>query len=204
MAARLGCNHTLVSSVIPFSQSERKKILAVPGLRFLTSATELPIRNLYLTPKTLGTDRLANAVAGNFLFPRKNVLVIDVGTCIKYDFVNARAEYLGGSISPGLSMRFRAMHEFTGKLPMVSEERPKVLTGRSTSEAMQTGVFAGVEEEIRGVISRYKKKYVQLAVVITGGDSRRFVRELNLSIFAAPDLVNLGLNEITRFNYPGE
>jgi type III pantothenate kinase len=128
------------------------------------------------------------------------VLVIDLGTCIKYDFVNAKGQYLGGSISPGMNMRFAAMHDYTGKLPLITFSNVKFLTGTSTETAMQTGVITGIRGEINEFISRYRKKYDNLKIIITGGDAGRFVNDLKLSIFAATDLVNIGLNEIIRFN----
>lgn len=166
----------------------------------LSSATAIPVKNRYETPKTLGNDRLAAAIAGNYLFPKQNVLVIDVGTCIKYDFVNAKAEYLGGSISPGMNMRFRALHQFTAKLPLAGHAKLNSFIGRNTVTALQTGVLTGMVQEISGFISLYKKKYPRLKVVLTGGDCVRFAGQLNLSIFAAPDLVSLGLNEIIAHN----
>ena len=170
----------------------------------VTFNEKLPIRNKYKTPDTLGNDRLANAIAANFLFPEHNVLVIDAGTCVKYDFVSAKGEYLGGSISPGLDMRFKAMHEFTGKLPLVKYGKSKSLIGNTTLTAMQTGVVIGMTEEMKGFVKRYQAQYKNLKIILTGGDSQRFVNDLNLSIFAASDLVNIGLNEIIRFNMKGK
>jgi type III pantothenate kinase len=130
----------------------------------------------------------------------KSVLVVDVGTCIKFDFINARKEYLGGSISPGMDMRFKALNQFTGKLPLVHDTRHFNLIGNTTETAIQSGVIIGMIEEMKGVISEYKKRYKNLTIIITGGHTRRFAEELKMSIFAAADLVNMGLNEIIRFN----
>lgn len=166
----------------------------------LNSRTRVPVKNLYRTPKTLGSDRLANAVGGAFLMPQRNVLIIDMGTCIKYDFVNSKGAYVGGSISPGLTMRFRALHDFTGKLPLLREAKVDKLEGQTTVESIQTGVVRGIAAEINGFISLYRKKHKSLKVIITGGDAFHFAQELNLSIFAAADLVNIGLNQIARYN----
>ena len=190
----------MVSSVINIGKPMVDELKRITHCRILSASTIIPLKNRYKTPSTLGKDRLANAIAGAFLFPGKNVLVIDAGTCIKYDFVNSRKEYLGGSISPGVEMRFKAMHHFTGKLPLVSASASKKITGQTTKEALQTGVLIGIEEEIKGFIQRYMNKYKSLKIILTGGDSFRFAGELNLSIFAAADLVNIGLNEIIRFN----
>ena len=192
--------YSMLSSVVVLKKSFLNNLKKFPHLEKFSPSTYIPVKNLYKTPDTLGMDRLANAIAGAFLFPRKNVLIIDAGTCIKYDFINSRNEYLGGSISPGLEMRFKAMHFFTGKLPLVKEFALNGLIGKTTREAMKTGVIIGISEEMNGFIKRYNKKYKSLKIILTGGDAYRFAGELNLSIFAAEDLVNIGLNEIIRFN----
>lgn len=199
---RLPVEYCLLSSVVKVNQPVLSSLIKIKHFRRMKSSTPLPIKNRYKTPTTLGNDRLANAIAGAFLFPGRNVLVIDAGTCIKYDFVNNKGEYIGGSISPGMEMRFKSMHQFTGKLPLVKDEKIKKLTGQSTREALQTGVIVGITEEINGFITRYKQKYKSLSVILTGGDSKRFAEELKMSIFAAADMVNLGLNEIIRHQNP--
>ncbi len=193
-------NHSIISSVIPIKPL-LKKALKKYGIREFSSTTKIPVKNLYTTPKTLGKDRLANGIAGAFLFPKHNVLIVDAGTCIKYDFVDEKKQYRGGNISPGLSMRFIAMHQLTGKLPIVEINDPGKLIGNSTVTAIQSGVFNGMIEEIKGIITLYKNEYRKVKVILTGGDAHRFVGQLNLSIFAASDLVNIGLNEIIKYNH---
>ncbi|MBL0104723.1 MAG: type III pantothenate kinase [Bacteroidetes bacterium] len=188
----------MISSVIHLSPAVKKHLKSM-GVRELTERTKIPVKNLYKTPSTLGKDRLANVIAASFLFPGKNILVVDCGTCIKYDLLQNGKIYRGGSISPGLEMRFNALHRFTGKLPRVESRNPNKLIGNTTVTAIQTGVFNGIIGEINEVISRYRKQYPGLKVIITGGDAHRFVGQLNLSIFAASDLVNLGLNEIIKY-----
>ncbi len=190
----------MVSSVIKVNKAIDKALMKIPNFRTLSSSVPLPVKNLYKTPETLGNDRLANAVAAAFLYPGKNVLVIDAGTCVKYDFINSDNEYIGGSISPGMEMRFKALHKFTGRLPLVKEMNVKVMTGITTESAIQTGVMIGMIEEIKGFITRYNMKYPLVKVILTGGDAHHFEEELNLSIFAAADLVNIGLNQIIKFN----
>ncbi len=192
--------NSMLSSVVEVKKPILNVLNKLPYLKKLTASTSIPVKNLYETPTTLGKDRLANAIAGAFLFPGKNVLIIDVGTCIKYDFINSKKEYLGGSISPGLQMRFKSLHQFTGKLPLVKESKITELTGRSTVKAIQTGVIIGICEEMKGFIHRYKSKYKSLQIILTGGDANHFAEDLKLSIFAAEDLVNIGLNEIIRYN----
>lgn len=192
--------HCLISTVVKIKESTVRSIAQMVHLEILNPSTKLPVKNRYQTPETLGNDRLANVVAASFLFPGKNVLVIDAGTCIKYDFINSKKEYLGGSISPGMRMRFMALNEFTDRLPLVKEGKKRILTGKSTKEAIQSGVMTGIETEISGIIRLYKSRYKSLKIILTGGDAFRFAGELKLSIFAAAELVNLGLNEIIRFN----
>jgi type III pantothenate kinase len=190
----------LLSSVISLKPSLKNQLKKYK-VRLFSPSVKIPIKNLYTTPKTLGKDRLANAIAGSFLFPGDNVLIIDSGTCIKYDFVNSKKQYLGGSISPGLRMRFIALNKLTDALPLVEIDTKGKLIGNSTVKAIQSGVFNGMTEEIKGIISRYKTEYGQLKVILTGGDAHRFAGQLNLSIFAASDLVNIGLNEIIKYNH---
>ena len=178
------------------------------GHRFveLTHQTKLPFLNLYSSPETLGRDRLACAVGANSLFRNQDVLSVDAGTCIKYDFVNAKNEYLGGGISPGIEMRFRALNNFTGKLPLVSYRYFDKLIGENTDESILSGVMNGAAEEVRGIVQRYRAQYPGLKVVFTGGYLKFFERIFNIShtekssIFADPFLVLKGLNQILNFN----
>ncbi len=190
----------LLSSVVSLKPSLKNQ-LKIFKVKQFSHSVKIPIKNFYTTPKTLGKDRLANAIAGSFLFPGDNVLIIDSGTCIKYDFVNSKKQYLGGSISPGLRMRFIALNKLTDALPLVEIDTKGKLIGNSTVKAIQSGVFNGMTEEIKGIVSRYKTEYDQLKVILTGGDAHRFAGQLNLSIFAASDLVNIGLNEIIKYNH---
>ena len=160
----------------------------------------LPVRNLYGTPDTLGMDRLAAVCGGHELFPSNNCLVIDAGTCITFDFLDRDGNYHGGSISPGLSMRFRAVHTFTAKLPLVSAKPGVKLIGDSTEAAIQSGVVNGMLAEIEGIIRRYREKFSDLKVILCGGDAGFFENQLKASIFASPELVLIGLNSILTYN----
>lgn len=166
----------------------------------LSSATPIPFKNKYTTPKTLGNDRLANMAAAVQVFPQKNVLVIDAGTCLKFDFIDAKKNYKGGAISPGLNMRFRALHHFTGKLPLVMQSAKNILSGNSTRSAIISGVQNGMLMEMQGVINQYQKKYNELKVILTGGDAGFFANHLKSSIFVSPNLTLVGLNEILNYN----
>jgi len=166
----------------------------------LSFDTPLPVKILYQTPASLGKDRIA-AVAGAYsLYPARNILVIDAGTCITYDILTADGEYPGGAISPGIQMRFKAMHTFTGKLPLIEADDFDGLIGQTTNESMRSGVFNGVIAEITETIRLYKEKLDNLLVMMTGGDYQFLHNKLKISIFAAPDLVLLGLNEIFDYN----
>jgi len=171
-----------------------------------THVTKIPIQNLYRSPVSLGKDRLASAIGANMLFPDQNILAVDAGTCIKYDFVNAKNQYLGGAISPGIEMRFKALHEFTDKLPLLNYRPFEHLIGQDTDESILSGVMNGVKEEVRGVIRQYEKQYPELKIVFTGGYLKFFERIFNIgtngksNIFADSFLVLKGLNEILLFN----
>lgn len=166
----------------------------------LSFQTPLPFKILYQTPVSLGKDRIA-AVAGAYsLYPDRNILVIDAGTCITYDILTADGKYPGGAISPGIQMRFKAMHTFTGKLPLIEPDDFYGLIGQTTHESMRSGVFNGVIAEITETIRLYKEKFDNLLVMMTGGDYQFLHNKLKISIFAAPDLVLLGLNEIFDYN----
>ena len=166
----------------------------------LDSKTFLPIAKLYKTPETLGNDRIAAAVGANNLFPSQNVLAIDAGTCIKYDFVNAENQYLGGNISPGIDMRFKALNAFTAQLPLVSKAEDNELCGGSTEQAIRLGVQLGAMEEVKGIINRFKQRYGDMKIVLTGGDLPFFDNELKNHIFADPFLTLRGLNVILNYN----
>jgi len=166
----------------------------------LTSATPLPIQNNYSTPNSLGVDRIA-AVCGAFqLFPREDCLIIDMGTCINYELLDQSGVYRGGIISPGVNMRFEAMHTFTARLPLIEVVAEPALVGDSTISCMQSGVMNGILEEMKGIMVRMQEKYPRLRVILCGGDAPFFENQLKPSIFAAPELVLLGLNRILTHN----
>jgi type III pantothenate kinase len=166
----------------------------------LKHALPLPITNLYNTPDTLGMDRLAAVCGARQLFPSANCLVIDAGTCITFDFLDNEGNYRGGSISPGLSMRFRAVHTFTARLPLVSAKPDLTLIGDSTEASIQSGVVNGMLCEIEGIIRQYREKFSDLRVILCGGDAGFFENQLKASIFASPELVLIGLNSILIHN----
>lgn len=166
----------------------------------LSYETNLPIQNDYKTPKTLGQDRIASVIGATHFFPNKHCLVIDAGTCITYDFINKNKTYIGGSISPGLSMRYRAMHEFTASLPLLNKQRLNTFVGYNTVTSMQTGVDYGLSFEIQGFIQKYFTNFGQIKVIMTGGDAEYLASMVKYEIFVNPDLVLIGLNKILTYN----
>ena len=171
-------------------------------LMVLDNNTKVPIIKKYKTPETLGNDRLAASVGAWSLFPQKNSLVVDAGTAIKYDFVNSNGEYLGGSIAPGVEMKFKALNHFTGKLPLIEKNKGYELTGTSTEDALVSGVMFGSLMEMQGFIDTYSEKYENIQVIMTGGDYPYFADRLKGTIFAEPDLILKGLFEILKYNVP--
>ena len=166
----------------------------------LDHQTKLPLVNLYETPETLGKDRLAAAVGANELFPDQNILIIDAGTAITYDLVSENNEFLGGNISPGMKMRYKALNQFTGKLPLVEYSDDFELVGGNTVDAIRAGVQNGIVYEMNGTIDSFNRIYENLQIVMTGGDSIFFDEILNYTIFVHFNLTLIGLNRILEHN----
>lgn len=167
---------------------------------YLDHRTLIPVENLYDTKETLGKDRLAAIIGANFLYPEENLLVIDAGSAITYDFINSKGQFLGGNISPGIQMRYKALHTFTKRLPLIEPSVEIPLFGKNTTDAIRVGVQMGVIYEIDGTIDDYKALYPDLKVLLTGGDNKYFDNKLKNSIFVVSNLVLIGLNRILTFN----
>ncbi|MAW97163.1 MULTISPECIES: type III pantothenate kinase [unclassified Leeuwenhoekiella] len=169
--------------------------------KVVEAATPVPYTNLYKTPETLGLDRKVLMVTAFKECSGINTLVIDAGTCVTYDFKNKEDTYLGGAISPGLQMRFKAMHQFTAKLPDLEISKDQVeLIGTDTYSAMQSGVINGLVAELDGLIDRYKLEYDELKIILTGGDGLFLSDRLKNGIFADSNFLLKGLNYIVEFN----
>ena len=191
----------IVATVIDLSERVLAALVALPfPLLWLDSKTPLPVTNLYETPETLGYDRMAAVVGANEQYPRRDILVIDAGTCITYEFIDSKGQYHGGNISPGMQMRFKALHQFTGRLPLVDTNGRKLPMGRDTETAIRAGVMKGMEYEISGYIESMKHKYPELLVFLTGGDDFSFDSSVKSIIFADRFLVLKGLNRILNYN----
>lgn len=201
-ASSLSFNNAIISSVREKGFS--KKFLDLfENTLVLNHATVTPISNLYHTPETLGNDRLANAVGAFSAYPSQNTLIIDLGTCLKFDFINSNNEYLGGSISPGLKMRFKALHTLTDNLPLIEEVEINQLIGNNTIGSIQVGCYQGMIAEIINMVGQYAGKYGNLNIILTGGDLSSFL-DIDLSqkngIFADEFHTLKGLNTILNYN----
>ncbi len=192
---------TLISTVKPISTA-LENLFNKRSLEFsyLNSDLKMPYINHYETPKTLGADRLALAAGATLLFPKQDVLVIDIGTCMTFDFISKDAAYKGGAISPGVRMRLKALNGFTGKLPLIELIEPSSLIGKTTSESILSGVVNGVLMEIDGIIDAYKLRYPRVKTILTGGDMAFFDKKLKNSIFADADILLKGMHFILEHN----
>jgi type III pantothenate kinase len=171
-----------------------------PNLIELKHSTPLPLKINYNSVETLGMDRIAAAIGATQHFPGKNLLVIDAGTAITVDFVDDQKKYLGGNIIPGMSIRFKALHEHTDRLPLVQADHNFQLLGTSTTEAIRAGVLNGIIFELEGYIRVLENKYPHLSVVITGGDAEFLMKHLKSTIFIDLNLIFAGLNRILEYN----
>lgn len=161
--------------------------------------TQYPIKNLYKS-NTLGIDRLCISIAANNLYMNQNVLVVSIGTCITYEFVNNKNEYEGGAISLGLKMRAEALHHYTAKLPKVSLQKEFNLIGSTTESSILSGIMNGTINEINGAIENYKLLFPDIKVILTGGSADILQPHIKNEIFALRDLVLHGLNSILLYN----
>jgi type III pantothenate kinase len=150
----------------------------------LSSKYKFPFTNHYATPHSLGVDRMVLAAGAVLQFPKKNRLVIDAGTCITYDYIDEKDNYLGGAISPGFKLRYESLHNYTAKLPLLNFEEPKNSIGNSTDSAIHSGVVNGVINEIEGFISDFKKQNKNFTIILTGGDAVFLAKRLKSTIFA--------------------
>lgn len=168
----------------------------------LSPDTPVPINNQYEQPQTLGKDRLGGVVAANHLFPDKNCLYISSGTCITYDFIDHTGKYWGGSIAPGMYLRFKSLNDYTDKLPFVKPQELDDFIGKTTEKSILTGVIEGFIAEIDGRIQQYEARFGSIQALITGGDALFFEKKLKNEIFAHPNLLPIGLNKILEYNIP--
>lgn len=201
-ATKYAFTHGIVGTVkgLAAEAEEQLRSLKIPILRF-SPQTPVPITNRYKSPETLGADRLAAAVGASSLKPGKDLLIIDAGTCVTYEVIDAKGNYWGGNIAPGMQMRLRSLNEFTAKLPLVSAEGDVPGMGYDTETAIRSGVLRGMKYEIEGYIRSMRRKYPHLLVFLTGGDKINFDTTIKSIIFADKFIVPRGLNKILDYNH---
>ena len=187
--------HPLDPSVVEWMSSH--------GMKQLTAHTPIPLTNAYSSPETLGMDRLAAAVGAFSMQPGHDLLVVDAGTAVTYDFVSADGKYTGGNIAPGIGLRFESLHKGTGALPLVSARKDVPLFGKDTETAILCGVINGLRHELDGYIASLSSDNPSLLVFLTGGDAEFFDIKAKSRIFAVPDLVLRGLARIYKYNEEG-
>jgi type III pantothenate kinase len=177
------------NSLIQFLDAQKVKVTE------FSHNVGLPIDNQYATPQSLGMDRLAAAAGAHVLYPNTNCLIIDAGTCIKFEYLTQQGVYMGGNITPGLQMRIDAMHHFTAKLPVVEKALPELIYGTSTTTALQNGALRGAIYEIRGTIAAFQARHKDLKVILAGGDAAFLHTHLgDAGIIVEPDIVLYGLH----------
>lgn len=191
---------SILSSVIAHDPALEELLTERTAFHKLNHQSKLPFTTPVGKPETIGADRLALAAAAVDLFPDRNNLVIGMGTAITYNYVNKYREFIGGGISPGMNMRFRSLHEFTAKLPLVTPDWNFPLAGYDTKTNILSGVILGIAKEIDGIIEAYHEKYDNFNVLLNGGDSSYFTRLLKSRIFADPYLIYKGLFAISQLN----
>jgi len=191
---------SILSSVINHNPEIETLLASKTKFHQLSNQSKLPFTTPVGKPETIGADRLALVAAAVYFYPQQHNLVIGLGSCITYNFVNKFHEFLGGSISPGLEMRFKSMHEYTAKLPLVKADSNFPLVGYDTKTNLQSGVILGIAKEMDGIINEYALRYGNFNVHLTGGDMRFFVPLLKNKIFANPQLIFKGLYALSETN----
>lgn len=200
---RYGVKYSIVSSTRGDGERVKTELnRIVERVLLFDHSTPIPIANSYLSPKTLGSDRLAAAIGAWSLYGEAvdRLLIVDMGSAITIDLVTRSGGFEGGVISPGVAMRFRALHEFTAKLPLCSPTEESLAVARTTVEAIEQGVMEGVTYEIEGHIEKNRGKDAKIVVVFAGGDAKKFENRIKNTIFAECELVMVGLNRILEYN----
>ena len=166
----------------------------------ITADSVFPFKNKYTTPTTLGVDRMVLTSGAVLQYPNQNVLIIDAGTCVTYDFITNKNEYLGGAISPGLRLRYQALNDYTAKLPLLENNSPDNFIGNSTDESIHSGVINGLCFEIEGFISEFSVKKEQFTIILTGGDAIFLANRLKSTIFADENFLLKSLHQLYTYS----
>ncbi len=189
----------IVSSVADLEKTTYFTLSESLNIHFVSHKDSFPFVNKYETPQTLGVDRMVLAAGATLLYPKQNRLVIDAGTCVTYDFMDENDNYLGGAISPGLGLRYKSLHDFTAKLPLLVIENPKSFIGKSTSASIHSGIVNGLVYEIDGFIDEYKASYSNFIIILTGGDADFLANRLKNTIFANSNFLLESLNQTFQY-----
>ena len=192
-------SHLVVASVSDVEKQAFIGFEEAVKIHFVSHKDAFPFINCYETPNTLGIDRMVLAVGATLQYPNQNRLVIDAGTCVTFDFIDENDNYLGGAISPGLRLRYEALHNFTAKLPLLTLEKPKHFIGKSTSESIHSGVVNGLVYEIDGFIEDFKAQNSKFIIILTGGDSEFLAKRLKNTIFANSNFLLESLNQTFQY-----
>lgn len=193
-------DNCIIATVVELSKETLKIIEEKTNCFIFDAYTQTPLRNLYQSANTLGSDRLAASCGAYLLYKGHSFLVIDAGTCLKYNYTDKHGNFIGGGISPGLNMRFKAMHEQTNKLPLITfDEHFTDLIGNNTQNSLRMGAQLGMIAEVKGVIELYVQMDPDVNIVLTGGDASYLQKGLKNGIFADPDLILKGLNSILNY-----
>ncbi len=193
-------NNSLISNVSTIDKNILDFLKINSNLISINESTDLPFINLYKTKNTLGHDRIALVSAAAIDFPDQNILIIDAGTCITYDFKNTKNEYLGGGISPGIQMRFKSLNSETSNLPLSTINLNNKLIGDNTDSSINSGVVNGVIYEINGIITQYQERFKNIKIILTGGDSNFLLKKIKNTIFADQNFLLKGLNYLLEDN----
>lgn len=193
-------NRAIISTVGELDKKDLAVLSLFAKVHVLSHKSKVPFKNSYATPHTLGLDRIALITSAYYHNPHRNTLVIDAGTCVTYDIINDFDEYLGGAISPGLQMRYKAMHEQTANLPLLEKEEIIDFIGNATNSSMHSGVVNGLAQEISGVVHQYGSRFKDLTVILTGGDAQFLSKRLKNTIFADSKFLLKGLNYLLEYN----
>lgn len=193
-------SNLVLSSVGKLDLDDISQISNQIKITVISREENFPFVNQYGTPQTLGLDRMVLAAGATLKFPAQNRLVIDAGTCITYDFVDADDNYLGGAISPGIYLRYKSMNDYTANLPLLTRENPERFIGKTTAESMHSGVINGVVGEIEGFINRYASDFSNFTIILTGGDAEFLAKRLKNTIFANSNFLLESLNHLFQFN----
>ena len=194
------CNKSIISSVSNVSDEVISLLQNNTKLHVLSHESKFPFENKYETPLTLGMDRKVIVSGAVLNFPNQNCLIIDAGSCITYDFVDANKNYFGGAISPGIQMRYKTLNHFTAKLPKLETKLPESIIGNSTNESIHSGVVNGVLYEIEGFINDYLREKKYLTIILTGGDALFLAKRLKNPIFANSNFLLESLNVLYQYN----